>query len=146
MPDLSRVCHPHHSSQQLRILNPLREARDQTLILMDISWICNPLSHNRNSQFLVLPCFYSHQISYYYLCYLIWFVLSFFATFPSIFFLASWYLLSFLFLSFFFFFFCVCFFFLFFLLFSCLFVVFRLGIKSELQLPAYTTDTATPDP
>ena len=35
--DLSRICNPHHSSQQHRILNPLSEARDQIRILMDPS-------------------------------------------------------------------------------------------------------------
>ena len=30
MPDPSHVCNLHHSSQQHQILNPLREARDQT--------------------------------------------------------------------------------------------------------------------
>ena len=29
-------------------LNPLREARDQTHILVDTNWVLNPLSHNRN--------------------------------------------------------------------------------------------------
>ena len=38
-PEPSRVCDPHHSSQQCRILNPLSEARDQTCILMDTSQI-----------------------------------------------------------------------------------------------------------
>ena len=33
--DLSRVCDLHHSSRKRQILNPLREARDQTCILMD---------------------------------------------------------------------------------------------------------------
>jgi len=33
------------------ILNPLREARDQTRILMDTSQGLNPLSHNGNSAF-----------------------------------------------------------------------------------------------
>ena len=32
-----------------RILNPLREARDGTCILLDTTQILNPLSHNRNS-------------------------------------------------------------------------------------------------
>ena len=39
VPDLSRVCDLHHSSQQRQILNPLREAKDQTCNLMVPSWI-----------------------------------------------------------------------------------------------------------
>ena len=35
MPDPSRICDLYHSSWQCRILNPLREAKDQTCILMD---------------------------------------------------------------------------------------------------------------
>ena len=35
--DPSLVCDPYHSSWQPWILNPLSEARDQTLILMDTS-------------------------------------------------------------------------------------------------------------
>ena len=38
--DLSRVCNLHHSSWQHRILDSLSEARDWTVILMDTSWIC----------------------------------------------------------------------------------------------------------
>ena len=34
-PDLSRVCHLHHSSGQCRILNPLSKDRDQIHILVD---------------------------------------------------------------------------------------------------------------
>ena len=34
-PDPSHVCNLHHSSQQGRILNPLREARDPTCVIRD---------------------------------------------------------------------------------------------------------------
>ena len=34
-----------HSSQQRQILNPQSEVGDETLILMDSSWVLNPLSH-----------------------------------------------------------------------------------------------------
>ena len=37
--DLSRVGDLHHSSQLRQIPDPLREARDRTPILMNISWI-----------------------------------------------------------------------------------------------------------
>ena len=37
--NLSCVCNLHHSSRQHQILNPLSEARDGTLILMETSWI-----------------------------------------------------------------------------------------------------------
>ena len=47
--DLSHVCDLHCSSRQCRILNPLNEAKDQTCIIMDTSWILSLLSHNRNS-------------------------------------------------------------------------------------------------
>ena len=46
----SRVCDLHHSSWQRRILNPLREARDQTRVLMDASQIHQPLSHDGELQ------------------------------------------------------------------------------------------------
>ena len=49
MQDLNCVCDLYHSSQQCQILNPLSEARDQSRILMDASWVCNPLSLNGNS-------------------------------------------------------------------------------------------------
>ena len=48
MRDLTFVCNPRHSLWQHLILNPLSEARDQTLILMATSWVLNPLSHNGN--------------------------------------------------------------------------------------------------
>ena len=40
MPDLSSICSLHYCSWQLRILNPLVEARERTYILMDASQIC----------------------------------------------------------------------------------------------------------
>ena len=39
MPDPSHVCNLHHSSWQRQILNPLSEARDRTLVLMDTSQV-----------------------------------------------------------------------------------------------------------
>ena len=47
--DPRRICDLHHSSRQPWIPDPLSEARDQTHILMDISQVLNPLSHNGNS-------------------------------------------------------------------------------------------------
>ena len=47
--DSSLICGLHHGLQQWWILNPLREARVQTCILMDTSGVRSPLSHNRNS-------------------------------------------------------------------------------------------------
>ena len=40
---------PHHSSLQCWILNPLMEAGDRTLTLINTSRVCHPLNHNRNS-------------------------------------------------------------------------------------------------
>ena len=40
--DLNRVCDLHHSSWQWRIINPLSEARDQTRVLVDTSWVLTP--------------------------------------------------------------------------------------------------------
>ena len=41
----------HHSPRPRQILNSLREAKDQTRILKDTSWVLNLLSHNRSSTF-----------------------------------------------------------------------------------------------
>ena len=42
--------HLYHSSWQCQIINPLSKARGRTLVLMDASQVCDPLSHNGNSQ------------------------------------------------------------------------------------------------
>ena len=49
IPDSSCICDLSSSLQQHRILNPLSEAGDQTCILVDTSWVLNPLSPNGNS-------------------------------------------------------------------------------------------------
>ena len=36
--------------QQRQILNPLTETRGRTHILIDASWVLNPLSHSANSR------------------------------------------------------------------------------------------------
>ena len=54
--DWSCVCDLYHSSWQCQILNPLSEARDQTHILMDASQVCQPLSHDGNSNTIFLNC------------------------------------------------------------------------------------------
>ena len=48
--DPSHICELHHSSRQRWILNPLREARDRTHILMDATRVREPLHHGGNSQ------------------------------------------------------------------------------------------------
>ena len=52
--DTSCLCDLHHSSQQHWIHNPLSEARDQTHVLMDISQVLHLLSHNGNSNCVLL--------------------------------------------------------------------------------------------
>ena len=44
--NLSHICDLHHKLLQRQILNPLSGARDRTCILVDLSQILNPLSHN----------------------------------------------------------------------------------------------------
>ena len=48
MPDQSHICDLRHSLQQCLVLHPRSEARDCNRILMDLRWVLNPLSHNRN--------------------------------------------------------------------------------------------------
>ena len=47
--DRNPICNLHHGSQQGQILNLLSEAKNKTHSLLDTSWVCNLLSHNRNS-------------------------------------------------------------------------------------------------
>ena len=49
MPDPGHVCDLYLSLWQHQSPNPLTEARDQTCILTDTSWVLNPLSHSGNS-------------------------------------------------------------------------------------------------
>ena len=53
--------------QQCQILNPLR-GQGSTHILMDTSWVCNPLSHNGDSQkYSVFISYftYHHSLAFY---------------------------------------------------------------------------------
>ena len=59
------LCNLHRSSLQHRIFNPPSEARDRAFILMDTSWLLNPLSHSGNSSMFVFSsclCTCSHPI------------------------------------------------------------------------------------
>ena len=47
--DPSHICDLCCSLQQNQLLNPLSVAGDQTRILMNTSWVFNPLSHSGNS-------------------------------------------------------------------------------------------------
>ena len=54
--DLSHICGLCHNLQQS--LNVFSKARDQTGILMEASWVLNPMNHNGNSikgLFKILP-------------------------------------------------------------------------------------------
>ena len=64
-PDLSCVCDLQRSLGQRWILNPLSEARDQTPILMDTSWVLNLLSRNGNSQ---IGIFKQHLFQFKFIC------------------------------------------------------------------------------
>ena len=46
--DPSHICDLYHSLLQCQILNPLSEARDQTCVLLDTSWVLNSLNHSGN--------------------------------------------------------------------------------------------------
>ena len=52
--DPSHICDLHHSFWQCWILNPSSEARNQTCLLMDMSQVFKPLSHNGNSPLVLL--------------------------------------------------------------------------------------------
>ena len=54
VPDLSQDMDLPHHSWRCQILNPLSKARDRTHVLMDTGQISFPLSHNRNSLFILL--------------------------------------------------------------------------------------------
>ena len=49
-PDPSHIYNLGYSLQLCWVLTPLSEARDWTHILMNTSWVLNPLRHDRNSK------------------------------------------------------------------------------------------------
>ena len=51
--DPSRICDLHHDSQQCQILNPISEARDQTHLFMDTSWVYNAESQQNSKEEVV---------------------------------------------------------------------------------------------
>ena len=51
----SHIYDQHHSLWQHQILNPLSEARNQTQVPVDTSWVCYPLSHDGISKDTVRP-------------------------------------------------------------------------------------------
>ena len=55
--DPSHICELSSSLSQCCILNPLRESKDRTCILMDPSGVLNLLSHNGNSPVRILTHF-----------------------------------------------------------------------------------------
>ena len=59
--DQSRICDVHHSLQERQILNPVREAKDQTASSRKLRRVFNQLSHNKNSLFH----FFSFHPGYY---------------------------------------------------------------------------------
>lgn len=61
MPDLSCICGLRCSSRQHQNLNPLSKTRNRTCILMDTSWVLNPLSHNRNTWAFYFMCLSQHH-------------------------------------------------------------------------------------
>ena len=56
-PDLSRVCHLHHSSRQCWILNSLNEAGDRTRNLMVPSQICFCCTTTGTPGIILFPAF-----------------------------------------------------------------------------------------
>ena len=58
MQDPSCICDLHHSSLKQQILNPLREARDRTCVLVDTTQIHFLLSHDENSPFTLFYWWY----------------------------------------------------------------------------------------
>ena len=64
----SCICDLHHSSQQSQIFNPLSGARDQTYILMDISWVHY---HSGNSRMCILAEDMKNSIVFSFLFYFI---------------------------------------------------------------------------
>ena len=64
MQDPNHICNLHHSLQQSQILNPLSKVRNRTHILMDTSWVREPLSHDGNSKTLYILCLPDYKVGF----------------------------------------------------------------------------------
>ena len=79
--DPSRFCNLPHSSWQHQVLNPVSGARDRIHILMGISQVLNPLSHDGNSKLDIFVVNMHTKICFCFTFFLVFFPLFFFFSF-----------------------------------------------------------------
>ena len=139
--DPSCICNLHCSSRQHQISNPLSEARDQTHVLMDTSQVHQRWATTRAPAFAAFSVYVTYtcksgrasSFQFFLVCSCLTLFISLFISFIKIYVSSPLQVLFFL------------NFFVFFGPHLQHMEVPRLGVESELQLPAYTTAIATPD-